>query len=69
MVSVSGNTRARQSIAPTHGLTLRSAYHIDLDRLDDNVLVLGYGGVKEVDIEGAVKRLRKLYDIVLVHQV
>ena len=63
-----GTVRKMIQLAPAYGLTLRGAYHIDPDRLDDNLLVLGYGGVKEADIEGAVKRLRGLYDVVQSRQ-
>lgn len=63
-IGAAGTARKMIQLAPAHGLTLRGAYHIDPDRLGDNLLVLGYGGVKETDIEGAVKRLRGLYDVV-----
>ena len=48
--------------APEHGLTLRGSYHLDPQRDHDALLVLGYGGVKDSEIEAAVGRLKTLYE-------
>ena len=56
---------ARQMIqrAGEFDLTLRGSYPLD-EQVEDDLLVLGYGGVGAADIEPAVQRLRKLYDAV-----
>lgn len=45
-------------------LVLRGSYQID-PNLTDGLLVLGYGGVKEAEIDPAVRRLKRLYDSVV----
>lgn len=53
------------SAAGCFGLTLRGSYQLDKSVRDD-LLVFGYGGVKEAEIEPAVLQLRLLYDAVAV---
>jgi GntR family transcriptional regulator/MocR family aminotransferase len=62
-VTVTPKGIAREMIrrAPEFGLTLRGSYQLDAT-VDDDLLVLGYGGIKEPDIAPAVQRLRQLYD-------
>lgn len=59
-----GSARKMVEAAPQHGLTLRGAYTLDPLGNDDNLLVLGYGGVKDSEVAEAVRRLKVLYDAV-----
>lgn len=45
------------SAAGCFGLTLRGSYHLD-ESVQDDLLVFGYGDVKETEIEPAVQHPR-----------
>lgn len=64
-IGAPGTARKMLARASEHGLVLRSGYNVEPDADDDNLLVLGYGGVKVGEIEAAVQRLRRLYDQVV----
>ncbi|MBC3489423.1 PLP-dependent aminotransferase family protein [Pseudomonas taiwanensis] len=59
-----GTARKMINAAVDHGLTLRGSYALDPRAGDDNLLVLGYGGIRDAEVEGAVRRLRCLYGAV-----
>ena len=61
-IGAPGTARKMLAQAPAHGLVLRGGYSVEPDADDDNLLVLGYGGVMVGEIEAAVQRLRRLYD-------
>ncbi|QXI31452.1 PLP-dependent aminotransferase family protein [Pseudomonas vanderleydeniana] len=57
-----GTARKMLEQAGAFGLSLRGAYTLDPQADDGNLLVLGYGGIREGELDEAVQRLRALYE-------
>ncbi|WP_178116493.1 PLP-dependent aminotransferase family protein [Pseudomonas brassicae] len=61
-IGAPGTARKMLAQAEGFGLVLRGGYSVDPQADDQNLMVLGYGGVKVTQIEAAVQQLRALYD-------
>ncbi|WP_026145369.1 PLP-dependent aminotransferase family protein [Pseudomonas asplenii] len=57
-----GTARKMLEQAGVFGLALRGAYTLDPQADDGNLLVLGYGGIQDSELDDAVRRLRALYE-------